>query len=320
MKQIKNISNQIVRPRIAGLLMLAVLVVTMLGSVGATATTTPEFKYFKLIQVPGIDQEQLLYVPLDREIFKYCNADMSDIRLFDSKKNEVPGLLEQRFTGSDDSSTRKPAEKKYPVKSFETSRSDDGKTVIDLVMSREPLVGFEVTSDPITEPHGVTIQAQLDGKWVGVGSGDIGTLATAETPITEAFVAIEPTRSLTYRITIDNDDTASISLQQIQGVGLSYQMVFIATPKSAYQLFWGSDTVTEPPVGSDEITRLIDRKSPAKRARSGRGFTNPDFGTETTKPAEESFMNSKAFFAIIVLLIVLVLGSALMRAVKRDQK
>ncbi|HPQ40602.1 MAG TPA: hypothetical protein PLV45_09535, partial [bacterium] len=124
-------------------IVLAVLLGICLSGTGVfetgrcRAVSPAELKYFKLVQMPGIKGSELVYVRLDDELYKFSNADYGDIRVFTSKKEEIPRVIEQEMTGEE------PRIEQYdPAETTVRYEAGKGQTVIDVSMVRQPLTGF----------------------------------------------------------------------------------------------------------------------------------------------------------------------------------
>ncbi|MCD4655566.1 hypothetical protein K8T06_16720 [bacterium] len=133
----------------------------------------------------------------------------------------------------------------------------------------------------------------------------------------DLIIEFQESRARKYKLIIDDGDNPPIKVLGVSGQGNVYQLVYLARGGSAYQVFWGADKISKPIHDTAAITALLNDGYAMKRARIGRGFANPDQGVDE-KNTGSNFLNSNWFFGLVVVFMILVLGSALMKAVRKQ--
>ncbi|MBN1878781.1 hypothetical protein JW823_01605 [bacterium] len=276
------------------ILMTGLFLLIILTVVNVQAVTTGDLKYFKLVQMPGLQDDQVLYIVIDREIFKYCEPDYSDIRLFDSEKSEIPLLIE-KVDGD---------LVNYPVSEFNLKPGPDGKTItIDITMHREPVVQFVLNSDDSEFNASVTVTVQKGTGTETIGTGEIKSIRTPDGIDKSMIVSIPETRSDNYQLIIDGGHSEPPHIQGIECRGSQYRAVFKARQGVSYQLFWGSSTLGPPGYDLTELSAGTGTDKPMKRARVGRGFSNPEHADN--KPAAKQTASGQSGLIIGIGLVLL---------------
>lgn len=289
-------------------ILFTVLLLTVCGWMGLTLFGTPvcravapsDLKYFKLVQMPGIGESQLVYIRLDDELYKFANTDYADIRVFTSKKVELPRLIEQEMTENG------PREETYETGDVEVRYDADARqTIIDVAMNRQPLTRFEVMTGGQPFRGDITVQAKQGDQWKKIRLKSDGSF--------------EETRSMEYRLVLADIDPPGLTIDSVKATGNSYRILYLADAGNAFQLFWGADSISKPGADVSAIRAALNSGQPVKRARVGRGFANPEGGgTDAANP--RGFLNSRWFFVILIVLILFIVGSALTKAVRKEGK
>jgi len=300
----RGMTNHPVRRRfdyLTGMILCAVSIIAAGGAPGVCrAADTSDFKYFKLVQMPGIQASQLVYIRLDDEIYKFSEPGYTDVRVFTSKKEEIPRLIEREMTGN--------APRKEDYEPVEVNaRYDEGarRAVIDIAMNRQPVTAFEPVLDTGEITGDVTVEVRNDTGWKELD--------------TDAGLTFEETRGREYRIVIEDVDPPGVTVRTVRAIGNSYRIVYSAAAGTAFQLFWGAEDVPEPRYDRASIRDALALGKPIKRARVGRGFANPDHG-RTAGTESSGFVNSRWFFIILIVLVLFLVLSALAKAVRKQEK
>ncbi|MCD4655567.1 hypothetical protein K8T06_16725 [bacterium] len=128
-----------------------------------SAVFTSDLKYFKLVQMPGIGDDQLVYIKLDDEIFKFCNQDFSDVRLFDAKKNEISRIIQQKI------STEKDIVSHYEnieIENLIQEADNQIEFIVKLPENIGPIVGIRFQTPLIDFEKKIIVTGKTgDGQW-----------------------------------------------------------------------------------------------------------------------------------------------------------
>ncbi len=272
------------------------------------AVSPAELKYFKLVQMPGMADDQLVYIILDQEIYKYCEPEFSDIRLFDTEKTEIASVIER----DGDTFTE------YPVSEMSVS-TDDGKneTVIDLSMHREPVTAFQLETEATDFQCTVTVQRLVGSSYETIGSGEIYHRVAGEADERQLAVTVPESRDEKYRLIVKGSEKSIPTFRQVRCQGPAYRLVFQSRKGTSYQLFWGSSTLDLPEYDVSVLKARLAEGAPMKRARVGRGFTNPEQGDVQTSSAPAS--GYTGLVIVIALVMVAVMAILFRRAGRGDQ-
>jgi len=215
--------------------------------------------------------------------------------------------------------TMEPVIDKYKVKSINILDDEvKGQTVIEVQTNREPMTSFILDTETVNFSRNVKIQAFEKEEWRDLAEGNIFNLTYQNSFDGKVEIKFAESRFNKYRIIIDNGDNQPLKILGVTAHGNVYQMVYLAQERTAYQVFWGSEDIAQPKYDTAAITTLINKGVPIKHARMGRGFENPDYGKKDKKKGFD-FLNSKAFFGIVVLFMIVILGSALFNAIKKKE-
>lgn len=278
------------------------LLIAVTGLDVSGAAVSSQLKYFKLVQMPGIQSDQTVYILMDQEIFKYSELDYSDIRIFDAEKTEVPLLID------------KPAENRseYPVSQMSLSVDSGGaSSTIDIMMNREPVSEILFETDSTGFRAKVTVQKTIGTGFETIATGEISDGDPASGTGKNLIIGIPESRSESYRLIVEGQDRAVPEIQKVRCQGPACRIVFHAKAGASYQLFWGSSEIGAPNYDTTSLLSALAGGSVIKRARIGRGFTNPE------QAGRESAAQSPAGHAGVIVGVVLVLLAALIVLVRR---
>lgn len=279
--------------------LVPVFLVFILVSGFAGAIAPQDLKYFKLVQPPGVRGEQVLYIGLDREIYKYSEDDFIDVRLFDSRNLDVMRIVKRMDeTGSF-----------VPVAEYQVSEDLSIKaTIVDIRMDREPVTAFEIDTEAGDVSRAVVVQKKTGGEFVEIAQSALqGGIQDGESNGPMA-IPIRETRSMEYRLVIDHGEAGPLRIDGVRYTGPEYRLFFQARESESYQLFWGSPEIEPPEQDVSVLQKVLGSDPPVKQARIGRGFANPVYGSPqgSVNPGERG--GSWFLFPVIaVILAVLAL-------------
>lgn len=147
-----------IRQHSARALALAIVVAT--ASVGWAAA--PALRFSKPLSLPAVDREELIAVPLDRDLYAATAAQFPDVRLLDAAGAEVAYVLRKSVT------TRTHTERRrFSIDDPTVRPLDDGGLEITFEIDREkhpePVRGFSLVSPLHNFERRVQVSASADG-------------------------------------------------------------------------------------------------------------------------------------------------------------
>jgi hypothetical protein len=273
MSRIASKTNPVRRLEIAAeccrvFLPVILIFVLVCGLAGAIAPE--DLKYFKLVQPPGVQGEQVLFIKLDREIYKYSEDDFSDVRLFDSRNVDVRRIVKRMDETGEF----------LPVAEHEVMEDPENRaTIISIRMDREPVTAFGIDADAGGVRRAVTVQKKVGDEFVEMAQGALPDVVREGGSAGDVLIAFPETRSMEYRLVIDNGDGGVPGINGVQYTGPEYRLFFQAREGESYQLFWGSPEIEPPGQDVSALQKSLVSDAPVKQARVGRGFANPSYGS-----------------------------------------
>ncbi len=205
----------------------------------------------------------------------------------------------------------------YPVS--ETSVEQDTEKQQTLVLvetSREPLTSLELQMDARNFSRRVAVEVEekrgVQTSWRQIGASTLSRIDFKGLKEEELAVKFPETRRDVYRLVIDNRDSPPLKVSGIVARGDVYEVLFLASPATRYQLVYGSKDAEPPQYDTAAIRQVL-----------GEGFkpAQATLGAQTAgEPAamrwSDLFNNRPLLFGLIALLVV-VFAWGLYQAVKR---
>ncbi|HLF97141.1 MAG TPA: hypothetical protein VI457_08360 [Methylococcaceae bacterium] len=211
----------------------------------------------------------------------------------------------------------------YAPASFEVRHDPETLTTwVAIATRREPLTGLTLQTSSRNFSRSATVQIPVQQGvqtvWRDIGSGTIQNLHFRAIDRERLTVSFPEQRQKTYRIAIRNEDNPPLEITGVQAKGVGYRLLFLAAPGSSYRLAYGAEQAERPRY---ETSAVLDT------LRSGYRPVEARLGPETASPAAppagldlQQVLNSKLFLGGAIVLMVLVLAGALLRAGKRMEQ
>ncbi|MBN1297348.1 hypothetical protein JXA80_11255 [bacterium] len=281
--------------------------------------STAGFKYFKLVQMPGVKDQELVFIRLDDEIYRFSALDYSDVRLFDAQKTEIPVVIQQEMEsdGSGEGTEAVARVVEYPVRSFEIIPDTGRKrTEIEITAGREPLIGFAVQTETGEFRCALAVELERDGVWKPVAQSEMYREVQGDGVAESVSISFPETRGSRYRLVLTATGETLPDVTGVNGVGHSYRLVYLAHYGSSYQLFWGADGIESRPTGVDVLEQRLSGNPMVKRARIGRGFENPDRG-KIEENQDDGWVNKQVIYILLIVGGILIIGSAMVKAIRK---
>ena len=143
-------------------ILVLIVLVSMSNAFGAIYPTN--LKYFKLVQTPGFQGDQILFIKFDREIYKYAGLDFSDVRLFDARENDISRIIKRIDEIVDFT----------PVPKYEISvDKENNLTVISVFTDKEPVTAFRLETSASLIEKPITVQKTVGEEYVDLNQTGI---------------------------------------------------------------------------------------------------------------------------------------------------
>ncbi len=273
-------------------ILVLMALVSMSNAFGAIYPTN--LKYFKLVQTPSFQGDQILFIKFDREIYKYAGLGFSDVRLFDARENDISRIIKRIDENADFT----------PVPKYEISvDKENNLTIISVFTDKEPVTAFRLETSVSSIEKPITVQKTVGEQYVDLIQTGIQYLGQDGAEFKNVLVSVEEMRSPEYRIVIDDGDSEPLNIVGVSYSGPQYRLYFQAQGKESYQLFWGDPQVEPPIQDTSSLQRALDTDLPVKQARVGRGFENPRYGEPRGAGSSGDSRSSWLLFPIIAVVL-----------------
>jgi hypothetical protein len=243
-----------------------------------------------------VDSQHLQRIPLKIDRVDFWH-EHSEVQPETEKKFDYP----QRFTVTEDPKTH--------------------TTLIEVTGSREPLTGFRLETAARNFNRRATVQVPykkgIESGWQDVGSATLESVHFREFSRETLTLPLPEQRRDAYRIAIENADNPPLTIRSVTGIGNGYNILFLPSPNSRYQLRYGARDAKPPSYETGPIQEVL---------RRGYARTPASLGPETAAPAEPEtldwvgILNSKLFLTLAAVIAALVLGWSLVRVGKRVEQ
>jgi hypothetical protein len=207
----------------------------------------------------------------------------------------------------------------YPTADFR-AEPDAKKKVsrVEFKSRREPLTRLSVStaSRNFSRPAKVLIPVQdgLRTDWVEVGHGTLSLIQFRAFRRAELYVDFPQQRQERYQLVIENADNPPLEITGVEAEGGGNRLVFVATEGRTYRVQYGSDTVEPPNYDTAAVLGPLQKGYQPVTVKLGPQLANPGFQPPR---GTADFWNSKIFLALAIVVMVLVLAWALLRAGQR---
>ena len=208
----------------------------------------------------------------------------------------------------------------YPIGNMRIEKNtDDQQTIIHLESNRDPLTSFRLQTPDKNFSRRVTVevphQQGVRTSWHNIGESILSRIDFKGFKQEDLLVEFSESRHDSYRLVIHDRDSPSIEVTGVEAMGNVYELLFLASPETDYQLVYGNDEDSRlPQYDTAAIEQLLAKGFQPKQAQLG------SQGQETSSPAAfrwlDVFNNRIVLFSAIGLLMV-VLVWCLYQAAKR---
>jgi len=207
----------------------------------------------------------------------------------------------------------------YPVSEYRVEQdSENQQTLIMIDTSREPLTSLELQTPARNFSRRAAVEVEekrgVNTSWRKIGENTLTRIDFKGLKQEKLTISFPESRQDSYRLVIDNRDSPPLEVKGIKASGNVYELLFLATPRTRYQLVYGSTEADPPRYDTAAIQQVLSKGfQPAQAELGALGH-----GTGQSPVFQWSdLLNNRGllFGAIAVLVIVLAWG--LFHAVKR---
>lgn len=195
--------------------------------------------------------------------------------------------------------------------------SERGLTVVTVAAGREPLTALHVETDSrnFSRPVEVAVEtvSGVQRGWRTVGSGTLSGVQFRAFRQGNLKLGFPEQRAARYRLTIRNGDSPPLHITGVRGEGPIYRLVFLHDGSRPCRLHYGAGDLRPPVYDAAAVLGALRRDARPVQAQLG----PPEAGRAARGGiAWRRWLNSRAAFTGVTLLVVAVLGWGLFRAVK----
>lgn len=209
----------------------------------------------------------------------------------------------------------------YPVAQW-TVQDDAGEktTVLEIAARREPLTEFTLKTASQNFSREAVVQTPVargvHTDWVVLGRATITRVDVGGYQNEKLSLAFPETRAEKYRIVIRNQDNPPLKITDIAAQGNVYQVQFLPAETGQCRLYYGSDEVAAPRYDVATVLGSVDQPNDRlSAAKIGKEIANPT--AHAPAFGLRGFFNSPIVWGTAIVALVVLLGGALVRAMRR---
>jgi hypothetical protein len=223
-------------------------------------------------------------------------------------------------THRDEARNRETVMVDYALKGWSVSQDERERTsTIEMETFHTPLTSLVIAAGARNFSRRATVLApyQRDGReqWRQVGAATLSRISFRNFKREALVVTFPELQERRLRLVLHNGDAPPLAIEAVTGRGPVWQALFLAAPGQTYRLFLGGKHVSRQGFDTSHIERLLAREIAPRPFELGDVVANPAYDATAGRNAW-AWLGSRAFFAIGIVLVVLVLGVGLVRAGK----
>ena len=189
---------------------------------------------------------------------------------------------------------------------------------VEVTSRREPLTSLSVStaSRNFSRPATVMIPVQqgIHTDWVEVGRGTLSLIQFRAFRRAELRIDFPQQRQERYQLVIENADNPPLEITGVEAEGTGYRLVFLGTEGRKYRVEYGSDTAEPPSYDTAAVLGSLQKGFQPVIVKLGPQVANPGYKSAR---GPSGIFNSTLFLALVIVVMVLVLAWALLRAGQR---
>ena len=207
----------------------------------------------------------------------------------------------------------------YPVSEYRVEQDPQKQQTRILVdTSREPLTSLELQTLARNFSRRAVVEVEkkrgVQSSWQKIGESTLSRIDFKGLKQEELAVKFPESRRETYRLVIDNRDSPPLKVTGIKASGNVYELLFLASPNTRYQLVYGSADAEPPRYDTAAIQQVLSEGF--RPAQAELGALGPSTGPPAAFQWSDLLNNRGLLFGTITLLVI-VLAWGLYHAVKR---
>ena len=189
---------------------------------------------------------------------------------------------------------------------------------VEITSWREPLTSLSIITESrnFSRPATVLIPVQhgIRTDWVEVGRGTLSLIQFRAFHRDDLGVDFPEQRQEHYQLVIENADNPPLEITGVEAKGVGYRLVFLGTAGRKYHIEFGSDATEPPKYDTAAVLGSLQRGFQPVMVKLGARVANPGY-KDARGPG--GILNSGIFLALVIVVMVLVLAWALLRAGQR---
>ena len=232
-----------------------------------------------------------------------------------------PFRIERIDFWRDDQRDQSTGDKKieYPVSGFRVEQDPEQKQTLILVeANREPLTSFtlETSARNFSRRAAVEVEEKrgVQTSWRTIGANTLSRIDFKGLKQEQLAIEFPESRRDAYRMAIENRDSPPLDVTGITAQGNEYEIVFLASPDTRYQLVYGSADAEPPRYDTAAITQVLSEGF--RPAQAELGPLVPGMSQPATLRLSDLLNNRPLLFGAIALLVI-ALAWGLYHAMKR---
>jgi hypothetical protein len=207
----------------------------------------------------------------------------------------------------------------YPVSGFRVEQDPEQKQTLILVeANREPLTSFtlETSARNFSRRAAVEVEAKrgVQTSWRTIGANTLSRIDFKGLKQEQLAIEFPESRRDAYRMAIENRDSPPLDVTGITAQGSEYEIVFLASPDTRYQLVYGSADAEPPRYDTAAITQVLSEGFRPAQAELGPlvpGMSQP------ARLRWSDLLNNRPLLFGAIALLVIALAWGLYHAMKR---
>ena len=284
---------------------------------GEVVIPANDYRRFKLTIEHELDDRES---PL-RELIRIPGNGKKDQRVEITQTLRRPFRIDRvdlwRVDEKEDQSRAQPLS--YPPEGLQVEPDAKEKVSrVEIHSRREPLTQFTIatSSRNFSRQARVLVPAQRGARtdWLEVGRGSLSLIQFRAFRRAELKVEFPEQRQERYQLLIDNADNPPLELTGVEAEGTGYRLVFLGSEGRNYRVNYGSDTAESPRYDTAAVLASLHRGFQPVTVKLGPQIANPGFKAER---GLQHILNSAVFLTLAIVVMVLVLAWALLRAGQR---
>ena len=210
----------------------------------------------------------------------------------------------------------------YPVAGHRIERdAKKQQSIVYVDLRRQPLTSLELeTADRNFSRHAVIEVERAQGvkkTWEKIGEGALSRVDFKNLKRETLSISFREARHLQYRIVIDDRDSPPLEVTGVKAEGSVYEVVYLSAPDAHNRLLYGSADAEPATYDTATVQELLSQGFRPAQAELGPQMPGKGGGAGPPAVKWSKLLTNPLLLGGVITLLVIVLGWALFRAVKR---